>query len=59
MVVLQQLNLSIEESHNANDGDAKGGGEEHFVEHLSLIVSDLGLGQIINICGSVYKPVRG
>ena len=59
MVVLQQLNLSIEESHNANDGNAKGGGEEHFVEHLFLIVSDIGLGQTINICGSVYKPVRG
>ena len=45
MVVLQQFNLSIEESHNANDGNAKGGGEEHFVEHLFLLVSDLGLGQ--------------
>ena len=39
MVVLQQFKLSIEESHNANDGNAKGGGEEHFVEHLFLLVS--------------------
>ena len=58
-MVLQEFKLSIEESHNANDGNAKGGGEEHFVEHLFLLVSDLVLGQTINICGSVYKPVRG
>ena len=44
MVVLQQLNLSIEESHNANDGNAKGCGEKHFVEHLFLLVSNPGLG---------------
>ena len=50
MVVLQQLNLSIEESHNANDGNAKGGGEEHFVEHLFLLVSDPGLGHMARIC---------
>ena len=43
MVVLLQLNLSIEESHNAYDGNAKGVGAEHFVEHLFLIVSDLAL----------------
>ena len=55
MVLLQQLNLSIEESHNANDGNAKGGGEEHFVEHLFLLVSDLGLGQKARICSSCYK----
>ena len=47
MVVLQQLNLSIEESHNTNDGNTKGGDEKHFVEHLLLLVSDLGLGQTI------------
>ena len=41
MIVLQQLNLSIEESHNTNDGYAKCGGEEHFVEHLFLLVYDL------------------
>ena len=50
MVVLQQLNLSIEESHNANDGNAKGGGEEHFVEHLFFLVSDPGLGHMARIC---------
>ena len=49
MIVLQQLKLSIEESHNTNDGYAKGGGEKHFVEHLFLLVSDLGLGQTIMI----------
>ena len=58
MVVQQQLKLSIEESHNANDGNAKGGGEKHFVEHLFLLVSDLGLGQTIRIYSAVYKPVR-
>ena len=57
MVVLQQFKLSIEESHNANDGNAKGGGEEHFIEHLFLFFSNFVLGQTINICGSVYKPV--
>ena len=56
MVVLQQLKLSIEESHNANDGNAKGGGEEHFVEHLFLLVSDLGLGHTARICSSWYEP---
>ena len=56
MVVLQQFKLSIEESHNANDGNAKGGGEEHFVEHLFLLVSDLGLGHTARICSSCYKP---
>ena len=59
MVVFQQFKLSIEESHNANDGNAKGGGEEHFVEHLFLLVSDLGLGQMVNICSSCYKPEWG
>jgi hypothetical protein len=59
VIVLQQLKLSIQESHNTNDGYAKGGGEKHFVEHLFLLVSGLGLGQTINICGSVYKPLRG
>ena len=43
MVFLQQFKLSIEESHNANDGNAKGCGEKHFVEHLFLLFSDLGL----------------
>ena len=55
MIVLQQLNLSIEESHNANDGNAKGGGEEHFVEHLFLLVSDPGLGQTARIRRPCYK----
>ena len=56
MVVLQQFKLSIEESHNANDGNAKGGSEEHFVEHLFLLVSGLGLGQTARLCSSYYKP---
>ena len=55
MVVLQQFKLSIEESHNANDGNAKGGGEEHFVEHLFLFVYDPGLGQIARICSPFNK----
>ena len=55
MVVQQQLKLSIEESHNANDGNAKGGGEEHFVEHLFLLVSDLGLGQAVMTCSFCYN----
>ena len=55
MVVLQQLKLSIEESHNANDGNAKGGGEEHFVEHLFLLVSDPGLGHTVRVCSPCYK----
>ena len=55
MVVQQQLKLSIEESHNANDGYAKGGGEKQFVEHLFLLVSGLGLGQTARICSSCYK----
>ena len=59
MIVLQQLKLPIEESHNTNDGYTKGGGEKHFVEHIFLLVYDLGLVQTINICGSVYKPLRG
>ena len=56
MVVLQQFKLSIEESHNANDGNAKGGGEKHFVEHLFLLVSDLGLGHTARICSPRNKP---
>ena len=55
MVVLQQFKLSIEESHNGNDGNAKGGGEEHFVEHLFLLVSDPGLGQKARICSLCNK----
>ena len=55
MVVLQQFKLSIEESHNANDGNAKGGGEEHFVEHLFLLVSDLGIGHMARICSPINK----
>ena len=55
MIVLQQLNLFIEESHNANDGNAKGGGEEHFVEHLFLLVSDPGLGRMARICSPFNK----
>ena len=47
--MLQQLNLSIEESHNANDGNAKGCGEKHFVEHLFLLFSDPGLGHMARI----------
>ena len=56
MVVLQQCMLSIEESHNANDGNAKGGGEEHFVEHLFLLVSDAVLGHTARICSPCYNP---
>ena len=56
MVVLQQFKLSIEESHNANDGNAKGGGEKHFVEHLFLLVSDPVLGQTARICSPCCKP---
>ena len=54
-MVLQQFKLSIEESHNANDGNAKGGGEEHFVEHLFLLVSDPGLGHTARICSPCNK----
>ena len=56
MVVQQQLKLSIEESHNANDGYAKGGGEEHFVEHLFLLNSDLGLEHTARFRSSCYRP---
>ena len=56
MVVQQQLKLSIEESHNANDGYAKGGGEKQFVEHLFFLISALGLGQTAIICSSLNKP---
>ena len=55
MVVLQQLNLSIEESHNANDGNAKGGGEKHFVEHFFQFISDPGLGHMTRICSPFNK----
>ena len=56
MVVLQQLKLSIEESHGTNEGYAKGGGEKQFVEHLFLLVSDLGLGQTAKFRSSCNKP---
>ena len=59
MVVQQQLKLSIEESHSANDGHAQGGGEKQFVEHLFLLVCDLGKGQTAKICSSFYKPCWG
>ena len=59
MIVLQQLKLSIEESHNTNDGYAKGGGEKHFVEHIFLLVSDLGLGQTIMICWCCLQASKG
>ena len=59
MIVVQQLKLSIEESHNANDGNAKGCGEKHFVEHLFLLVSGLGLGHTVRFCSSCYKPCWG
>jgi hypothetical protein len=55
MVVQQQLKLSIEESHSANDGHAQAGGEKQFVEHLFLLVPVLGLRQIVSICSSCYK----
>ena len=42
VVVLQQLKLSIEESHDTIDGYAKGGGENQFVGHLFFLVSNLG-----------------
>ena len=56
MVVQQQLKLSIEESHSANDGHAQGGSEKQFVEHLFLLVAVLGLRQIVSTCSSCYKP---
>ena len=59
MIVLKQLKLSIEESHNTNDGYAKGGGEKHFVEHLFLLVSDLGLEQTIMICRCCLQASKG
>ena len=59
MVMQQQLKLSKEESHSANDGHAQGGGEKQFVEHLFLLVSDLGLRQIVSTCSSYYKPEWG
>ncbi len=65
MVVQQQLKLSIEESHSANDGHAQGGGEKQFVEHLFLLVSGPGLGHTASICShcdkldwSDYRPAR-
>ena len=56
---LQQLKLSIEESHSTNDGYAKGGGEKHFVEHLFLLVSGVGLGRIVEFCSYCYKNEWG
>ena len=56
MVVLHQLKLSIEEAHGPNNGHAEGGGENNFVEHLFLVVYDLGLRQIISLCSCRYKP---
>ena len=56
MVVQQQLKLSIEESHCANDGHAQGGSEKQFVEHLFLLVAVLGIRQIVSTCCSCYKP---
>ena len=55
MIVLQQLKLSIEESHNAN---AKRGDEEHYVEHLYLLLSDVGPGQKIMICWCCLKASK-
>ena len=59
MIVLQQLKLSIEESHNANDGNAKGCGEKHFVEHLFLLVYGIGLGQTRMICWYCLQASKG
>ena len=58
MIVLQHLKLSIEESHNANDGNTKGGGEEHFIEHLVLLASDFGIAQKIKICWRCLKAFK-
>ena len=55
MVVLHQLKLSIEEAHGPNNGHAEGGGENNFVEHLFLLVYDLGLGHTARFCSSWYK----
>ena len=55
MVVLQQFKLPIEESHYANDGNAKGGGEEHFVEHLFLLVTDPGQRHTARMCITCYE----
>ena len=56
VVVLLQLKLSIEESHDTNDGYAKGDGEKQLVEHLFFLVSDLSLGQTAKIYSSCDKP---
>ena len=55
VIVLQQLKLSIEESHGTNDGYAKGGGDKQIVEHHFLLVSYLGLGQTVTTCSLCYK----
>ena len=56
MDVLEELKLSIEESHGPNDGHPKRGGEKQFVEHLFLLVCDLGIGQTAKICSYFSKP---
>ena len=50
MIILEHLKLSIEKSHGPNDGHAKGSGEKQFIEHLYLLVFELGLGKISKIC---------
>ena len=37
VAVFQQFQLAIEESHSPNNGQTKGGGENHFVHHLSSL----------------------
>ena len=58
MIVLQHLKLSIEESHNANDGNTKAGGEKHFIEHLVLLASDFGIAQKIKICWRCLQALK-
>ena len=37
IVVLKKLHLDIEKSDSPNDGQAKGGSENHFAKHLFLL----------------------
>ena len=43
MVALEQLNLSVEQSHRGNNGQTDCGGENQFVKHFCLPVSVFGL----------------
>ena len=56
---LKQPHLAIDQSHKSNNRKADGSGENHFVEHLFLLVSDLVLGQKLSVSNSVYKVKWG